>query len=34
MLDDRQTPRRTLLDLVRNVHLADRFIMPGVKGAQ
>ncbi len=28
MLDDRQTPRQTLLDLVRNVHLSERFIMP------
>ena len=31
MLDGRQTPRQTLLELVRNAHLSERFIMPEVE---
>ena len=33
MLDGRQTPRQTLLDLVGNVHLSERFAMPAVESA-
>lgn len=33
MLDGRQSPRQTLMDLAANAHLSERFIMPGAASA-